>query len=390
MTRRVIKKIGAVLIASGLSIGMCSPSVSANVKTNINTNINIKQITQKKTARYIEPEEWNKEELTAYQFDSEVDMMKYLVSGGMHLYNKNYKGQDRWVKIKVADPGLFMVGIVSNDEKKIPLYDAAKKRIIANNLNDGGDEEYVGIVKTGDEFYVKLPEKIDKVIILTGVIKTEFTSMANKKSYYELGKGTTTYHPFSVPKRSKVQFEITSIGKKHEKVGVYIEKNVNGTWKKIGYSTTVKPDKYDSALLYGLEAGQYRLALKTPKEQIINVEYTRDKSKKKAAYKKSKAINIKSDIDSIYTSTEKAARWYKVSVTSTKKGKAVTLSKDSAGGGFKLRVYQKGKLLKTVKITKNEKVKTIKLPKKKGTYYVKITKLTSKTTGAYYLGTYTY
>ena len=53
-------------------------------------------------------------------------------------------------------------------------------------------------LKTGDEFYVKLPEKIDKVIILTGVIKTEFTSMANQKSYYELGKGTTTYHPFSV------------------------------------------------------------------------------------------------------------------------------------------------------------------------------------------------
>ena len=164
MARRGIKKMGAVLIAAGLSIAMCSPSVSANVRTNINTD----KITQKKTARYVEPEEWNKEELTAYQFDSEVDMMKYLVSGGMHLYNKNYKGSDRWVKIKVADPGLFMVGVVSNDETKIPVYDASKKRIIVNNLNDGGDKEYVGIVKAGDEFYVKLPEKIDKVIILSG------------------------------------------------------------------------------------------------------------------------------------------------------------------------------------------------------------------------------
>ena len=45
-------------------------------------------------------------------------------------------------------------------------------------------------------------------------------------------------------------------------------------------------------MLYGLEAGKYRLALKTPKDQIINVEYTRDKSKKKAAYKKSKAIHL--------------------------------------------------------------------------------------------------
>ena len=38
-----------------------------------------------------------------------------------------------------------------------------------------------------------------------------------------------------------------------------------GHGKKVGYGTTVKPDKYDSALLYGLEAGKYRLALKTQK-----------------------------------------------------------------------------------------------------------------------------
>ena len=75
MARRGIKKMGAVLIAAGLSIAMCSPSVSANVRTNINTD----KITQKKTARYVEPEEWNKEELTAYQFDSEVDMMKMCI-----------------------------------------------------------------------------------------------------------------------------------------------------------------------------------------------------------------------------------------------------------------------------------------------------------------------
>ena len=37
MARRGIKKMGAVLIAVGLSIAMCSPSVSANVRTNINT-----------------------------------------------------------------------------------------------------------------------------------------------------------------------------------------------------------------------------------------------------------------------------------------------------------------------------------------------------------------
>ena len=115
---------------------------------------------------------------------------------------------------------------------------------------------------------------------------------------------------------------------------------------------------------------------------------TKNYAKKKVAYKKSKAKNL--NATEMYTMNEKAARWYKVSVSSTKKRKAVTLSKDSVGGGFKFCVYQKGKRLKTVRVTKNDKVKTVKLPKKKGTYYVKVTKLTSKTTGAYYLGTYTY
>ena len=70
MLRNVIKKVGVVLLAAGLSIGMFSPSVSAAVKIN--------KAAQMKAAKNVEPEEWNKEELTAYQFDSEVDMMKYL------------------------------------------------------------------------------------------------------------------------------------------------------------------------------------------------------------------------------------------------------------------------------------------------------------------------
>ncbi len=69
-------------------------------------------------------------------------------------------------------------------------------------------------MKTGDEFYVKLPTKINKIIILTGVMKTEFGSMANDKSYYEVGKGTTTYHPFSIAKRSRVYFDIAPVGEK--------------------------------------------------------------------------------------------------------------------------------------------------------------------------------
>ena len=83
MLRKVIKKVGVVLLAAGLSIGMFSPSVSAAVKIN--------KAAQMKAAKNVEPEEWNKEELTAYQFDTGDDFLKYMFTGGLHLYNKNYK-----------------------------------------------------------------------------------------------------------------------------------------------------------------------------------------------------------------------------------------------------------------------------------------------------------
>ena len=86
MLRKVIKKVGVVLLAAGLSIGMFSPSVSAAVKIN--------KAAQMKAAKNVEPEEWNKEELTAYQFDTGDDFLKYMVTGGLHLYNKNYKVKD--------------------------------------------------------------------------------------------------------------------------------------------------------------------------------------------------------------------------------------------------------------------------------------------------------
>jgi len=379
MLRKVIKKVGVVLLAAGLSIGMFSPSVSAAVKIN--------KAAQMKAAKNVEPEEWNKEELTAYQFDTGDDFLKYMFTGGLHLYNKNYKAKDHWVKIKVADPGLFAIAAIAENESKIPLYDATKKKVLKKDIN-GGSDDFSTVVKAGDEFYVKLPTKISKVFILTGVIKSEFGSMANDKSYYEVGKGTTTYHPFSISKRSRVYLEIAPVGKKVEKVGAYVEKNVNGTWQRVGYSANIKPAEYGTALGYGLQPGKYRMVLKNPKDNIINIEYKRKTTNKNVAYKKSKAINVKSSLQNVYTTEEHTARWYKVAVSSTKKRTGVLLSKYSVGGGFQFKVYQKGKVIKTVKVKKDDDEKYVTLPKKKGTYYIKVSKLTDKTTGVYELETY--
>lgn len=378
MVRRVMKKLGAILLVAGLTIGFCSPSVSAAVKVN--------QKSAASAARYVQPEEWNKEELVAYRFDSEEDLAKYLLTGGLHLYNKDYKEKDHWVKVKVLDSGLLYILAVSESDEKITLYDATKKKVISKNLNGS---EYLAIANAGDEFYLKLPTKIKKTFVAATALKGEFSSMKDGRSYYEIGKGTSTYHPFSVSKRSEVNIEISTVHKKIGNISANLEKNIKGKWTNIG-RTTIKPNSNGEALVYGLSAGKYRLVLKNPEDQIVLVEYGRYTRKKKAAYKKSKAIKINGDVYNIYTTEEQAPRWYKTTVSSVKQKNYIYVSKDTVEGGFKFSIYKKGKkkAIKTIKLGKKQQ--RFLLPKQKGTYYIKVSKLTKKTNGAYEIEESTY
>ena len=52
MNKKIVKRVGMILLAAGLSVGRICPSSSAAVK--------IDQVS--KSARYVQPEEWNKEE----------------------------------------------------------------------------------------------------------------------------------------------------------------------------------------------------------------------------------------------------------------------------------------------------------------------------------------
>lgn len=104
-------------------------------------------------------------------------------------------------------------------------------------------------------------------------------------------------------------------------------------------------------------------------------------------YKRSKAKVIKynQQKDNIYTQNETAARWYKVVLKSKKETNNLMFSKDTAVGGYQFTIYKKGqkKSVKTVKATKKLGWERIKLPKKTETYYIKISKLTKKTSGLY-------
>ena len=116
--------------------------------------------------------------------------------------------------------------------------------------------------------------------------------------------------------------------------------------------------------------------MKAPKEQLNTMLYTtKNYAKKKVAYKKSKAKNLNAT----------AARWYKVSVKSSKKQSKLKILTVADQGGFKFTIYERGKKkpVKTVKTSAKHLEKTVKLPKKKGMYYVKVSKRTKKTNGYY-------
>ena len=125
------------------------------------------------------------------------------------------------------------------------------------------------------------------------------------------------------------------------------------------------------------------MVLNASKDQLNTIIYQRKYYSKKVAYKKSKAKNL--NAKEVYTTNEKAARWYKVSVTSTKKQKKLKIDTAADQGGFKFEIYQNGKKkpIKTVKTSVKHLSKTVKLPKKKGTYHIKVSKLTKKTNGYY-------
>ena len=199
-------------------------------------------------------------------------------------------------------------------------------------------------------------------------------------------------HPFSIKKRSAVEFNISAIDRNSGITYAHIEKKENGQWKRIDDTVKIKPASYDDDFVHGLTKGEYRLAIKAPTIQLNAVSYTSSSKSKKVAYKKSKAKKIKLDgqTSNIYTTGEKTSRWYKISITSTKKKRILNLGKNTVSGGYKFTIYKKGKkkAIKTIKVKGNANAKTAKMPKKKGTYYIRISKLTKKTNGTYEIGYY--
>ena len=379
-------KLLSILMAATISATMLLPqakvSASEDAAAKVQQAYFPKKVTMKKAARKTEPAEWNKTDVKVYKFGNAEDALYYMKTGGIKYYNRNYFKNPEKIKITPGESGsLFLVIAGDNEQQAGAIYDADQKLIKKVSLT------YVKAdVKAGETYYVDFPRNCKEGLLTAYVLENECKGLIKDDLNMQKGEGKETYHTFKLTKRGYASFLVASLVENGGKTSYKIQKSEKGKWVTIGRTkifSAMSTKESDITAAYGLAKGTYRLVLNASKEQLNTVVYERKYYSKKVAYKKSKAKKL--NAKEVYTTNERAARWYKTEVTSTKKQKKLKISTAADQGGFKFTIYQSGKKkpIKTVKTSVKHLDKTVKLPKKKGTYYVKVSKVTKKTNGYY-------
>ena len=378
-------KLLSILMAATISATMLLPqakvSASEDAAAKVQQAYFPKKVTMKKAARKTEPAEWNKTDVKVYKFGNAEDALYYMMTGGIKYYNRNYFKNPEKIKITPVESGSLFLVIAGDNEQAGAIYEADQKLIKKVSLT------YVKAdVKAGETYYVDFPRNCKEGLLTAYVLENECKGLVKDDLNMQKGEGKETYHTFKLTKRGYASFLVASLVENVGKTSYKIQKSEKGKWVTIGRTKTfsaMSTKESDITAAYGLAKGTYRLVLNASKEQLNTVVYERKYYSKKVAYKKSKAKKL--NAKEVYTTNERAARWYKTEVTSTKKQKKLKISTAADQGGFKFTIYQSGKKnpIKTVKTSVKHLDKTVKLPKKKGTYYVKVSKVTKKTNGYY-------
>ena len=145
-------------------------------------------------------------------------------------------------------------------------------------------------------------------------------------------------------------------------------------------------EKALSRSVYGLAKGNYRAAVKGKTGTPYLIGYVPETVVKKYKTKKSKAkkITLESFQTDLYTDTERASRWYRISRKTAKKKRYIEISTSMNSGKLKFTIYKKGrkKPLKIYKLS-GQKERKYRLKHGAGTYYIKVSKIGKNTNGVY-------
>lgn len=291
------------------------------------------------------------------------------------------------VKIHVKQNGILY--ILLNGDRTVQegtLLDGNKKAVPMQKTEE--DNFFIKGAKKGDTYYVKLPQIDTYFDIATYVYPDNVQNIKENKSYAQSGQGEYTYKYFTVTNRSSyfvIMSPLFSDYKTH--AYMYVQRKEANGWKKVSSRQKSEADEHGTHhFTFGLKRGQYRIAVKSAKNQIIRLKTSKTKMVQKYQTKKSKAqkIKLKTTKTNVYTSTEKASRWYRIYRKTSKNKRYVKLGVKNNSGKVKFTIYKKGrsKAVKTYTLSGNIS-RTYRLKSGKGTYYIKVSKAGSKMNGQY-------
>lgn len=196
------------------------------------------------------------------------------------------------------------------------------------------------------------------------------------------GTGGNNYQYFKVSKRGAVTIQNYKMtGSSISGVSYYVQKKSGRTWKTVAKNQYgFKSSSYASVL--GLSAGTYRVVSKTYNGNVLFLSNVNKTANSSYGTKKKKAKTIKrkkyKKQTFLPTDSTKKAHWYKVKV-SKKRSTYIDITTLGSSGTIWAQMSGKSRM-------KSKRIKNgIRFygKAKKGTYYIKVYKLSKSTTGAY-------
>ena len=325
-----------------------------------------------------------------------VSIMKMDASAS-DLFKFSTKSQSKWIPVYPQADGILEIGA------NVSVYDKDKKAV-ATILDTEDQQVFVPNVKKGEVYYLKLADQIkDEFVATICVKKDNVTPLQTNILYTQSGQDKNIYQEFKTDKRSSQSIYLKPSNYSNKNVTFYLQKKEKGVWKtitnrmiavandhkRVTFDTGLKKGEYrlvsniciPSGRYLKCESRRYRLVSNAATGQIYQIALQNQPVSNKYQTKKAKAQTIKKGktVRNIYTTSEKAARWYKVKAT---KKQSIKISTNNNSGKLEVSIYKKGrkKVLKKLSF-KGEQSKTYRV--KKGTYYVKTAKSGAKMNGEY-------
>ena len=249
-----------------------------------------------------------------------VSIMKMDASAS-DLFKFSTKSQSKWIPVYPQADGILEIGA------NVSVYDKDKKAV-ATILDTEDQQVFVPNVKKGEVYYLKLADQIkDEFVATICVKKDNVTPLQTNILYTQSGQDKSIYLKPSNYSNKNVTF--------------YLQKKEKGVWKTItNRMIAVANDHKRVTFDTGLKKGEYRLVSNAATGQIYQIALQNQPVSNKYQTKKAKAQTIKKGktVRNIYTTSEKAARWYKVKAT---KKQSIKISTNNNSGKLEVSIYKK-------------------------------------------------